>query len=158
MVKAFFRGTPSSERHFSSDNNPQFESIIDIPNYCEFEHITSAFKFMSLMGYDTFRGNNGKQVGHIAGLFLCTSCHHFIVVDYLVDDYDTNTLIMDYDYQFGNIDFPFNKIIEKVSPKFREIYSQASRAENLGLNEITGLGYRKALEFFNKRLFDQCTK
>jgi len=37
--------------------------------------------------------------------------------------------------------------IKKLSPKYYEIYAQAQFAEELGLNDICGMGYRKALEF-----------
>lgn len=45
-------------------------------------------------------------------------------------------------------DFP--KEIKKLSPNFVEIYNQAYRAEQQGLNRICGVGYRKALEFLTK--------
>ncbi|MBA4292412.1 hypothetical protein C0431_05530 [bacterium] len=40
--------------------------------------------------------------------------------------------------------------VDRVSPQFSEIYRQANRAENAGLNEIAGVGYRRALEFLLK--------
>lgn len=40
--------------------------------------------------------------------------------------------------------------IEKVSPIFLEIYSQATKAETESLDQIAGVGYRKALEFLIK--------
>ena len=44
----------------------------------------------------------------------------------------------------------FNSYIKKLSPQFVKIYNQALAAESYGLNEIAGLGYRKALEFLVK--------
>jgi hypothetical protein len=44
----------------------------------------------------------------------------------------------------------FSKEIEKVSPSFVEIYNQAMAAEALGLNQLVGMGLRKALEFLVK--------
>lgn len=44
----------------------------------------------------------------------------------------------------------FSDRIEKISPKFIEIYHQSEIAENTGLIEICGMGYRKALEFLVK--------
>lgn len=40
--------------------------------------------------------------------------------------------------------------ITKLSPAFVQIYHQAEQAENSGLSDICGLGYRKALEFLIK--------
>ncbi len=47
-----------------------------------------------------------------------------------------------------NIDF--DKSIESMSNKFIDIYNQANKAEIYELNEIAGIGYRKALEFLIK--------
>lgn len=44
-----------------------------------------------------------------------------------------------------NMTFP--KSIEKMSPPFIKTYSQASTAEEIGLSQIAGMGYRKALEY-----------
>ncbi|MFL0505529.1 hypothetical protein ACH0B5_07270 [Ureibacillus sp. 179-F W5.1 NHS] len=41
-------------------------------------------------------------------------------------------------------------VIKEVSHNFIEIYNQAIQAEELGLNHICGMGYRKALEFLIK--------
>lgn len=46
------------------------------------------------------------------------------------------------------VDLPEN--IEKVSNVFVEIYSQATKAESEALDQIAGVGYRKALEFLIK--------
>jgi hypothetical protein len=47
-------------------------------------------------------------------------------------------------------DKQFNDIIRNLSPSFVKIYNQAYAAQQLGLNEICGTGYRKALEFLIK--------
>jgi hypothetical protein len=44
----------------------------------------------------------------------------------------------------------FNEEIELLSPSFCEIYNQAYSSEQMGLDQITGVGYRKALEFLIK--------
>ena len=44
----------------------------------------------------------------------------------------------------------FSDRISSLSPKFVEIYNQAEKAEQWGLSEICGMGYRKALEFLVK--------
>jgi hypothetical protein len=40
--------------------------------------------------------------------------------------------------------------VAAVSPTFVEVYTQALAAEGMGLNQITGIGLRKALEFLVK--------
>jgi len=44
----------------------------------------------------------------------------------------------------------FSEIINEISPKFQLIFNQANNAEEFGLNEIAGMGFRKALEFLIK--------
>lgn len=40
--------------------------------------------------------------------------------------------------------------VEEISPSFKTIYTQAYAAQSYGLDEISGVGYRKALEFLIK--------
>lgn len=44
----------------------------------------------------------------------------------------------------------WGKIIDDISPSFVEIYNQATTAEAMELDQIAGVGYRKALEFLIK--------
>lgn len=44
----------------------------------------------------------------------------------------------------------FNKEIQELSERFINVYNQAKRAEDEGLNEIAGIGYRKATEILIK--------
>lgn len=44
----------------------------------------------------------------------------------------------------------FNETIKKLSESFVEIYNQSYAAEQQGLTEICGVGYRKAIEFLIK--------
>lgn len=44
----------------------------------------------------------------------------------------------------------FSEIITSISPSFSDIYNQAYHAEQVSLDQICGVGYRKALEFLIK--------
>ena len=44
----------------------------------------------------------------------------------------------------------FSNAITTISPQFVEIYHQSEAAEAAGLNEVCGIGYRKAIEFLVK--------
>lgn len=65
---------------------------------------------------------------------------------------DATKAVLNFDRVFNTIPIEkgFEKRIETVSPSFEKIYNQASHAEQVGLDEIAGLGYRKALEFLIK--------
>jgi len=45
---------------------------------------------------------------------------------------------------------PFDDFVKEVSPTFCEIWNQAYQAEQAGLTQICGMGFRKALEFLVK--------
>lgn len=53
-------------------------------------------------------------------------------------------------YPRNPIDPVFSEHVAKVSHQYVEIFTQASKAEAFGLEEIAGVGYRKALEFLVK--------
>lgn len=46
--------------------------------------------------------------------------------------------------------FNYPSQIDKISRQFSEIISQSSKAEQMNLDEIAGIGYRKAIEFLVK--------
>lgn len=79
--------------------------------------------------------------------FFCPSCFDAFVERY--NYYDRKTFPMGY---------PINKIYDKnvsdaikdLSPDFYEIYSQALTAEKNNLNEVSGMAFRKSIEFLIK--------
>lgn len=55
-----------------------------------------------------------------------------------------------YVYPVPVLGSPLERGLEDISPGFVEIFSQVQEAESLGLDSLTGIGYRKALEFLIK--------
>lgn len=49
-----------------------------------------------------------------------------------------------------NKKYAATKEVANISSRFEDIFNQALKAESLGLSEIAGMGYRKALEFLIK--------
>lgn len=76
------------------------------------------------------RGFVGHYSGYIDGISSPFS---------LVDVYPKNRKLSD-----------FSAEIQELSPQFCNIYEQSQSAEQAGLTEICGLGYRKAVEFLVK--------
>lgn len=85
--------------------------------------------------------------------FVCPSCFNSFIAQYKM-----NTLKYGYENS-AKFDFvgpqshsieSFSDIIEDVSPDFVNFYNQALTAEQMGLTDIAGPGYRKALEFLVK--------
>ncbi|MBP3544678.1 MAG: DUF4145 domain-containing protein [Lachnospiraceae bacterium] len=87
----------------------------------------------------------------------CRSCNNSFISNYNVGrsnqstsstDYYSSTLISSEPCRFSKKLFDDN--IVNLSPQFDKIYNQALAAEVASLDEIAGLGYRKALEFLIK--------
>lgn len=55
----------------------------------------------------------------------------------------------------NEIEINIDNIIKTISPSYTEVYTQAKTAQQQGLHQICGVGYRKALEFLIK---DYCIK
>ena len=87
--------------------------------------------------------------GHFSVIYRCSyaDCLKYFVIEYQ-NNYEIATPI-EYSYR-PPIKVNLPKNIEKVSPMFVEIYSQAEVAETENLDLIAGVGYRKAAEFLIK--------
>ncbi len=80
-------------------------------------------------------------------ILYCTICKkHFIV------KYSGTSGNFKFEYALPSNPEPiiFDNVINNISPQFSIIYNQAKQAEDLGLNELVGIGYRKSLEFLVK--------
>ncbi len=94
--------------------------------------------------------SNVSYEGRFSVIFRCSfeDCLKYFVIEYINDNYESASMV-DYTYRPPiKVKLPEN--IEKVSPVFVEIYSQATVAESEALNQIAGVGYRKAAEFLIK--------
>lgn len=83
--------------------------------------------------------------------FRCSrsACKKYFAVEYIFTSTSELCSIAKYSYRPPiKVKLPEN--IEKVSPVFVEIYSQATIAESEALDQIAGVGYRKAAEFLIK--------
>jgi hypothetical protein len=89
-------------------------------------------------------------------MYLCRACNNTFIVKY---ENVTLTIFSGKGFWGGNISAlapnkfvaeNFNKLIHDTSPDFIKIYNEALSAETSGLEEISGIGYRKALEFLIK--------
>ena len=91
-------------------------------------------------------------------VYLCTHCYEPFIckfVNFIKDSaFSTNSL-----YSSCNLSSIepryfekkiFENYISELSPSFVKIYNQTLEAEHYNLDEIAGIGYRKALEFLIK--------
>lgn len=101
--------------------------------------------------------NNNSEL-NLYVVYLCTHCYTPFICQFSnltkspnsSSDYsyicNTLALIEPNTFQKTN----FDKCINEISPDFVDIYNQALQAEHLKLNQISGIGFRKALEFLIK--------
>ncbi len=99
-----------------------------------------------------------KDIQLASLFFVCPSCGKGFVSHYMYDS--TNELKygsymhkhLVYLNSFPSIpnQIEFDNCINNLSPNFCEIYNQAHASEIYNLNQLSGIGYRKALEFLIK--------
>lgn len=84
----------------------------------------------------------------------CVLCNSFYLGNFKADQTDANGKILNYGYIEVSYIPPITTNIpdqvDSVSDRFGGIYNQALKAKEYGLNEIYGMGLRKALEFLVK--------
>lgn len=95
--------------------------------------------------YSTKTVHNGNLVVN-KGSRRATIGHFIKWINEITDEIKYQRAIKSIDYE----EKIFLKIIQKYSKNFIKIYNQARQAEQSGLDEICGLGYRKAFEFLVK--------
>ena len=90
-------------------------------------------------------------------LYVCNGCHSAFMATFELASESSSNIESYYSakhfIECAPIKYTeqiFDKSISCLSPQFVKIYNQALAAETSGLDEIAGLGYRKALEFLIK--------
>lgn len=83
-------------------------------------------------------------------LNYCPECEECFVSKHLFDNELCDGYLFDFAAPMNHFQHPFSEGITNLSPNFVAIYNEALKAEELGLNSICGMGYRKSLEFLVK--------
>lgn len=89
---------------------------------------------------------------HLAVFYTCPHCFRPFVAHFMDSELPGCPMSPYLDYcapEFYSAQ-QFEDSIKNLSPQFVKIYNQALEAESRGLDEIAGIGYRKALEFLVK--------
>jgi hypothetical protein len=128
------------------------DSTVDIDKYpdkCPFCH-----KSIHPIEINAYYSNSNRHGKKLEVTFLCPSmdCKRIFISYYI---WSNNYGGVDNFYlhcnMFGNLEpIEFKDIIRDISPDYCTIYEEAYAAEQFGLKQICGIGYRKALEFLIK--------
>lgn len=113
--------------------------LLNNPDQCPFCH--NKITPTNIFGYDNFENNS------FDAFVICpnSNCKKTFIAYYSRDFYYSHKTTQG--YLKGKT---FNEVINSISNSFSEIYNQAFLAEQQNLQEICGVGYRKALEFLIK--------
>lgn len=91
---------------------------------------------------------------HVGLLLRCTNskCRKYYALEYdgnYRSSHRSISKLIKYVYQ-PPIEDKLPAEIDEVSPAFKEIYNQSLKSEQLGLTALSGIGYRKSIEFLIK--------
>lgn len=125
---------------------------LQIPDQCPSCH--TALIPLHLTSYYVEMGDMyNSGFGKLYSFYFCPKCNECFMAHYSIT-------ILGSGYQsygelafltpYGDTKLAFSDRISCLSPDFVNIYHQSEKAEQQGLSEICGLGYRKSLEFLIK--------
>lgn len=140
------------------NDTSQTECGFDLPSFCPHcgRSLHPQVMFGSPFGYGYIHSdlNNARAIM----IYRCTyeDCYKFWVVEYSIKE-NTHSMLGN-DYAAHPIEYSYTPPITNDLPKniaenftdFTDIYNQSLKAEQLHLTKISGIGYRKALEFLIK--------
>jgi len=134
--------------HNAYEPDDKLHINIDLPNKCPHCKVANIPFFVdSYFVPNRFANNLFISTG-----FVCPGCEKFYYASYIAQDrVERPNLHYISIIPLSSADKEdFSQNINEISPMFCSIYNEAYAAEQQGLNEICGMGYRKALEFLVK--------
>lgn len=136
-------------------NNPNVkESTIEFPtpDYCPKCHAPFVHNFSRAIATYKEKVEIFLHCNHCSSSFIATYANFTENPTYSI--YRENGKYWTHSLENCEPIYPENKLfsvkIANISPMFQTIYNQANSAESHSLNEISGMAYRKALEFLIK--------
>lgn len=140
--------------YFADQSAMPYTAWYDEPVFCP--HCGRSEKPAICFTYPETDSNYAEySQSELVELYRCTydDCQKYFIVAYRYESSDSegyhfSPIIYSYSGKHSDINFPEG--IDLISPTFVEIFEQAAQAETYGLDQISGVGYRKALEFLIK--------
>jgi hypothetical protein len=120
--------------------------ISDVPDECPQCHNKGTFS--ALVCYQNSQATEPEKQLEI--IYRCpnSKCHEVFIGYY--KHINGNVYSLDHTEPSKYVEREFTETIKGISSEFPTIYNQALKAEDDGLDQICGPGYRKALEFLIK--------
>lgn len=144
------------KRHFKfKDSANRYEAWFEVSNTCPHCGRTEMPSFV-LDDSVTTANRAEKDSMTLIEIYQCTytDCQKYFLKAYKYqsdDNYGSFQFSeIPYNYSGKHFDVVLPDEINRISQNFVEVYTQAAKAESLGLDQLSGMGYRKALEFLIK--------
>jgi hypothetical protein len=133
----------------TKDGQQRSVSIDNLPDECPICHNVIIPNSFSMGYYFPEKWNRGDCLQVI---YRCPKldCQKLFIGNYKANSSACEHFSFEYSQPCNKIDKKFSDTITKISNNFTTIYNQSFRAEQDGLLEICGVGYRKSLEFLIK--------
>ena len=133
---------------------PRIHFTIELPKVCPWCQTSFAHAPISAVHNFVSVNLTVSSEMDVACIFACPACanlfmgrYHSSGAEIGIQSRSTHLITV---YPNPKLRTSFDEKISVLSPKFVEIFHQAEIADQAGLNEICGIGYRKAIEFLIK--------
>jgi len=118
---------------------------VQVPNKCPICQIGIDMSMGNNLNYHDM--HNDSKTFNIISVHSCPHCHNgFVVMHHMKMRKDDCVETSQSVYPTTASNLQIDEDIRQISPEFYEIYNQCLIAKNYGLNQIYGMGFRKALE------------
>lgn len=126
-----------------------YKTYFEIPNLCP--HCGEKMSPRYCYGLSRQTYNSSDKNATVGLLLQCVSCEKYFSRMFLLNQLNDSGARQEIELSYNppiNANIPEN--IGKISDSFSKIYTQALQAKQAGLDQIYGMGLRKALEFLVK--------
>lgn len=128
-----------------NDNLSKKNLEIEYPSVCPMCHKSGDPSYLSSYYIDDEHTSPNLFVH-----FFCQNCERTFLGNYYIGPYYDKTEFESFEPVYNTKEREFSKHIKALSPDFCSIYNQAYASQQYRLNDISGMAYRKALEFLVK--------
>ncbi len=128
-----------------NDNFSKKNLEIEYPSVCPMCHKSGDPSYLSSYYID-----DEHTYPNLFVHFFCHNCEKTFLGNYHIGPYHGLTELMGFEPISRVEEREFPKHIKDLSPDFCNIYNQAYASQQYRLNDISGMAYRKALEFLVK--------
>jgi len=128
-----------------NDNLSEKNLEIEYPSVCPMCHKSGDPSYLSSYYIDDEHTSPNLFVH-----FFCQNCERTFLGNYYIGPYYDKTEFESFEPVYDVEEREFSKHIKALSPDFCSIYNQAYASQQYRLNDISGMAYRKSLEFLVK--------